>query len=927
MLIKPSADKNEVPEHWVLSKHDNKYYPPTFNEYEEKVLGFDPKNPRAMKLPLQYDNPHDFYYFKDRSNVQTHYKDKPNLKRTNVRTEWTKEMLDEWIRCRDDIIYFAEKYGSVVHIDYGSIRVNLRDYQKDMLRVMYDNRMTIHLLSRQTGKCIHKDGKITVRDKETGEVKEVTIGEFYDMVTTDAEPADGIKFTLSKYTNEWEVLSDNGFIPVIGIHKTVPFKEWELETESGKKLVCADTHILFDHEYNEVFCKDLTVGDYIQTIDGAECVTGVYETDNVSEMFDLTVESLESRFYTDGILSHNSTAVGIYLAHFVCFNESKNVGILAHKGAMAAEVLDRVKEVIEYLPDFLQPGIAIWNKNSIELDNGCKIGAYSSDPNSVRGQSFAMLYLDECISGDTFVTIRNKKSRDVERIHVEDFYKRIVDNKIEEWKSYDKWTDDENIEYRRIYEDAYGINVSDTGFVLPTSDYEVLTDNGWQDFNGIKKTTGRTLYISFSDGSHLKCSHNHQIRMKTGNFSPACDLIQGDIVSTGLCVESVVEIGEGALYDILDVSGGNHYTTNNVESHNCAFIERWKELWAAIKPVISSGKQSKLILTSTPNGMNHFYDLWNAAIAGKGSMFVPYMANWTSVKPRLYNSNGDFDDGEQFERAEIADSSKEQFEQEHNCAFQGSAGTLINGFKLSKMNHTDVSTENGIRTYRDPVEGHKYILSIDSAEGRGQDYHAMHMIDVTKYPFEQVAVFHCNKTSHLLMPAIIMQMATKYNNAYVYCELASTGQPIMETLFRDLEYENIIMDDSKKSGRQELGLKQTKRTKPIGCSALKDLIEKDKLIIHDKETINELRTFVEKGKSWEAQQGFHDDLVMSLVVFAYLTTQERFGDFVEKEYKLGYDIFKEEIDEMFDYYEPFVMVADGVNDGSYGGSGSAFGIF
>lgn len=314
--IQPSEKKSQVPAHWVRSEHDKKYYPPTFDEYEQVVLGFDPRNPRAMKLPIQYSNPVDFYYYKDRNNTKTHYKDKPNIKRANVNNEWTFDMIGEWERCRDDIIYFAEKYGSIVHIDYGLIRISLRDYQKDMLDIMTKNRMSIHCLSRQLGK---------------------------------------------------------------------------------------------------------------------------------------------------------SSAVAIFLAHFVCFNEAKEVGILAHKGSMSAEVLSRVKDVIEFLPDFLQPGIVLWNQNSIELDNGCKIGAYSSDPNAVRGQSFAMLYLDECIDKHAFVTIKSKSTNEVLHIPVGDFYKMVAKDKMIELKGIigDKLSPmissgrtkrlpmEDILEYKAIFDDAF----------------------------------------------------------------------------------------------------------------------------------------------------------------------------------------------------------------------------------------------------------------------------------------------------------------------------------------------------------------------------------------------------------------------------------------------------------------------------------------
>lgn len=905
--IQPSLNKSEVPDHWVMSKHDDKYYPPTFDEYETAVLGVDPLNPKAIKLPIQHTNPDDFYYFKDRFNQRTHYKDKPNLKRCGQPINWTQEMVEEWVRCRDDVIYFAEKYGSIVHIDYGSIRVQLRDYQKDMLRLMYENRMTIYCLSRQLGKCLHKDSMVKVRNKKTGEVKEVSVEEFHEMQAHQHSTGNmSEKFVDTQYVDEWEVMSDSGWVSVLGSYKTVEYVEWVVETESHS-LICADDHILFDQHYNEVFTKDLRIGDYIITDTGPEKVISVKETDQSSNMYDLQVEHEDHRFYSNGILSHNTAAVGIYLAHFVCFNDGKNVGILAHKGSMAAEVLDRTKEVIEFLPDFLQPGIEIWNKNSIELDNGCKIGAYSSDPNAVRGQSFAMLYLDECISSDTFVTVRDKHTKEESHIPVEDFYLNVVRDIRKEYDEIaSTLTIEEDEQYQNIFNDV------GTGFVLSTSDYEVMTESGWKDFKGVKKTSGMVYHLTLSDGSIFKCSRNHKLKTSDNDFIEAHESV-GHTLSSHKTILSVTKTEEGDLYDLLEVEDGNHYTTDSVESHNCAFIGRWEEVWAAIKPVISSGKQSKIIMTSTPNGMNHFYDLWQSAISGSGSLFKPYTANWTAVKPRLYNTAGEFDDGKEFKEAEIADSSKEQFDQEHDCSFSGSSGTLINGFKLSKMQAIDVKPKDSLSVFKEPQPEHKYIIAIDTAEGRGQDYHCAQVIDVTKYPFEQVAVYHNNTTSHLLVPQILYNLGMRYNEAHMYCEIGSTGGQVMTDLYRDLEYENIIMDDTKKGPMRDLGMKPTKKTKALGCSALKDLIEKDKLIINHAYTIKELRVFSAKGVSWEAEEGFNDDTVTSLVAFAYLTTQERFSDFVEKEYKLAQDLFKDELDDMDDGYAPFVMVDDGVN--------------
>lgn len=569
--LETKIDSNGI--EWILSKHDDKWYPKKFSDYL--------KLNRPQKIRMQSTDPTNYKFFKDSDNIRTRYMRLKNLRRANIKTQYTPEMIAEWKRCRKDIVYFAETYCAITHIDYGTIKVQLRDYQKDMLKIMHENRMSAHKLSRQLGK---------------------------------------------------------------------------------------------------------------------------------------------------------TTAVAIFLAHYVCFNKDKAVGILAHKGSMAVEVLERTKQAIELLPDFLQPGIVEWNKKSIVLENGSSIGAYASSPDAVRGNSFSFIYIDEC-----------------------------------------------------------------------------------------------------------------------------------------------------------------------------AFIQNWTDCFLAIQPVISSGRESKMIMTTTPNGLNHFYDIWQSAIDGK-SGYVPYEAVWHSVKERLYNKTDIFDDGYEWSSQAIAGSSLEQFLQEHNAEFFGSSGTLIRATTLSRLSFIDVVNDNGFYQFEKPKEGRKYVATLDCSEGRGQDYHAMQIIDITEFPYKQVAVYHSNTTSHLILPDIVFKYLMMYNECPVYIELNSTGVSIAKSLAMDLEYDNIICDSF-----IDLGMKQSKRSKAMGCSALKDLIEKDKLIINHKGTIQELRTFSEKGVSWAAEEGFHDDLVMSLVIFGWLTTQEKFAEYAGKdEMRIASEIFRKELDEMGDEYAP-VVIYDGAN--------------
>ena len=443
---------------------------------------------------------------------------------------------------------------------------------------------------------------------------------------------------------------------------------------------------------------------------------------------------------------------------------------------------------------------------------------------------------------------------------------------------------------------------------LELDGYEVLTDDGFKDFNGIKCTFGLIWRTCFDDGSHLDSSDGHLIKMKNGKFKKAKNIKVGDITSTGLVVTSANEfVEQDELFDLTNVADGYHYKTNNVESHNCAFIPNFVDAWLAIQPVISSGRRSKIIITTTPNGLNHFYDIWTAAIEKK-SGFEPYTAIWNSVKERLYNDEDIFDDGWQWSKQTISASTLEQFNQEHGAQFQGTSGTLISGMKLAIMDWIEVMPENGyFYRYKKPDPERKYIASLDCSEGRGQDYHALHIIDVTDEKWEQVAVLHSNEISHMILPDIVYKYLMEYNEAPVYIELNSTGVSVAKSLYMDLEYENVICDSM-----IDLGMKQTRRTKPVGCSTLKDLIEKDKLKINHKPTILEFRTFSQNKLSWAAEDGFHDDLVMSLVIFAWLTTQQKFADYVDKEdLRLASEVFGRELEDMNDDYAPVVFVDSG----------------
>ena len=403
-----------------------------------------------------------------------------------------------------------------------------------------------------------------------------------------------------------------------------------------------------------------------------------------------------------------TTAVAIIL-HYIIFNEHKNVGILSNKGEGSKEVLERVKLAYENLPKWMQHGIQEWNKNSIELENGCKVYAGTTTSSSIRGKSIAFLYIDEC-----------------------------------------------------------------------------------------------------------------------------------------------------------------------------AFVEGYEDFFASVYPTISSGEETKLLMTSTPNGLNHFFKICEGAKQGtNGYQYVE--VTWDLVPGR----------GEAWkqETLEALNFDQEKFAQEYECQFLGSSGTLIDGATLKSMQtayKTPLHESQGLAVYTRPEKGRTYVCIADVSRGKGLDYSAFHIIDVTKMPYQQVATYRNNFVTPVDYADIIYRTTKSYNDAYVLVEINDIGAQVSDTLHFDFEVETLLYTESAgRSGKRisggfgsnvDKGIRTTKQVKAIGCSVLKLLCEQKQLQIYDFNTINELSTFSRRGVSYEAESGCHDDLVMGLVLFAWLTTQPFFKD-------------------------------------------------
>ena len=516
------------------------------------------------------------------------YLDNPNLKKAGTEIQFTKKQIQEWIKCKEDPLYFACKYMQIINLDEGLVPFSMYDFQKKILTDFHENRFNIAKLPRQTGK---------------------------------------------------------------------------------------------------------------------------------------------------------STTVVAYLLHYLIFNDSVNIGILANKASTARELLGRLQLAYENLPKWIQHGILVWNKGNVELENGSKILAASTSASAVRGMSFNILFLDE------FAFVPN---------HIADSF------------------------------------------------------------------------------------------------------------------------------------------------------------FASVYPTITSGQNTKVIIVSTPHGMNHFYRMWHDAEKAKNE-YKPTDVHWSQVPGR----------DEVWKEQTIANTSEQQFKVEFECEFLGSVDTLIAPSKLRSMVYqTPEKTNAGLDVYVDPIRGHDYALTVDVARGVSKDFSAFVVIDITEFPHAVVAKYRNNEIKPMLFPNVIEEVGKSYNDAFILCEVNDVGDQVASILNFDLEYKNLLMCSMRGragqvvgqgfSGKKtQLGVKMSKTVKKVGSLNLKTLIEEDKLLSCDYDIMSELTTFIQKSNSFEAEEGCNDDLAMCLVIYAWLVAQDYFKELTDQDVRKR--LYQEQKNQIEQDMAPFGFMVDGLD--------------
>ena len=324
-----------------------------------------------------------------------------------------------------------------------------------------------------------------------------------------------------------------------------------------------------------------------------------------------------------------------------------------------------------------------------------------------------------------------------------------------------------------------------------------------------------------------------------------------------------------------------------------------EQFFTSVYPTISAGETTKILLSSTPLGYNHFWKFWNDAENDRNgfvNLFIPYWDipgrddAWASEQRRLLGEL--------------------KFNQEVLCNFLGSSLTLIASDSIAQMSASPIMYQkDGLDIYEKVEKDHAYCIVADTAKGVGGDYSAFQILDISKMPYKIVGKYRNNQISPLLYPSVLYRVGKEYNEAYVLIEINSSEQ-VAEILYAEYEYENIISVSRTPQGqvvnggfggnKTQLGVITDKKVKRIGCSNFKSMVEEKKLIINDADTIAEISTFIEKRNSYSADEGYHDDLVMPLVLFSWLTTNSYFKELtninIRKElYEARIKIIEEEV--------------------------------
>ena len=815
-----------------------------------------------------------------------------NLKPIGVKIDFTKQQVEEYVKCANDPVYFGRNYVKVVTLDHGISNFDLYDYQEKLIRTLEKNRFVIGKLSRQAGKtttvgCCYLLHKVLFNQNMNVCILANKLNTARDILSRIRESYEHLPTWLQQGIVEWNkgsIVLENGSKIVAAATSSSAVRGGSYNCISGTSIITIKDNLtgeIYNISIEDFYSNSSRNTDYYKYFDdndGKQIQEMVFFSDGESENQLFRSE----KNYASGIKTFRR-------------NKEKNIQVKQRKNNFTGSSPEN-KQFEYWSFDRNQKTQGLWGKNFKDIDR-------EKENKRTLGQNKQESRKNQ---KDSINTSRNETITRSKRKNAPSSF--ITDTK--------KWW---SVEQRK-----------------ETNRWEVLTADGFKSFRGISKTHNRaTIKLVFDNNSELICTEDHKIATNDG-FIEAKKLNKNhEVISSNniLHLVDIINDDDSHVYDLLEVTDTHSFFANNILVHNCIFLDEFafvpttvaEEFFSSVYPTITAGQSTQMIIISTPKGLNMYYQLWKAAIS-KQSEYVPFEVSWRDVPQ--YPGGPLRDDV--WKEQQIKNTSERQFDAEYNCSFVGSANTLIDANKLNQLSYGKPRHKNGegLVVYQEPIKGtdekenqdHQYFITVDVARGQGKDNSAFVVFDITTMPYRIVARFKSNVVSPLLLPSYIRAVGKKYNNAYVLVEVNDIGSQVADILHNDLEYENLIKSNFKGTKGQTiteigggnrllLGVRTTNPVKKLGCAILKNLIEQDKMVVDDSDTIDELTTFIADGVSFRADDGHTDDLVMCLVLFSWATRQDFFETLTNKDIRV--EMFNDEIEKIEAEIVPFGFIEDG----------------
>jgi hypothetical protein len=842
------------------------------------------------------------------------------LKKSNQQIEWSQNLVEEYVKCSQDPIYFTEKYMKIINIDKGLINFKLYQYQKNMLLSMQHNRFNIIATARQAGKALPLDTPISTPTgfKNMGELRP---GDY--VIDENGKPT---KVTLISETflnhDCFKITFDDGSSIVSDAEHL-----WVVNVRDNKhKQITLTAQQLFDSKYNRATASGHT--------------THRYYIPNCKPI-EYTTQKIDIDPYTLGVwLGDGTSASGSITCTFEDIIEYKQ-----HIPYDFGKSFSSNKDLYTGTLYALQPSLRKYNLlNDKHIPDEYLFNNVETRIELLRGIMDTDGWVDR--RGSQHIQLSNKYSA-----LLEDVYTLLCGLGCKVFRKYFKKTNSTRFSFAISREQFDTFKLSQKKNKQIQTLAKAKYCNSRSIVNVERVDSVPTKCIMVENPTHLfLCG---QQCVPTHNTTVTCAFILWYIIfHAEKTVALLANKGETAREILGRVQlayqhlpkwlqqGVKEWNKGSFELENnsrviaaatasdairgysinllfideAAFIENWDEFFTSVYPTISSGQDSKVVLVSTPNGLNHFYAIWKNALEKKNN-YSPIEVKWQDVPGRT----------EEWRVATLAsmNNDQEKFEQEYCVEFMGSSGTLIAGWKLKELVYqTPLHSHDGLNQYYQPVKNRSYVIVVDTSRGKGLDYCAFQCIDISEMPYKQVATFRNNMITPTDYVGIVYQVAKAYNGATVLVEINDIGEQIPSLLINDYEYDNILYTENagkqgkritQKAGRLiDKGIRTTKVVKSVGCSMLKLLVEQNQLIIVDLDTVMELSTFSRSGNSYEAEEGKNDDLVMCLVLFGWLTSQEYFKNLSNIN---TLNLLRDKSDEeIVDELSPFGFVDDGQTD-------------